>query len=124
MTSLNLTWIVSSFLLTLSFFILIIWIVVNIAVKREDFRFKLRTMSMVSVATTILVVFFYAIDNTRTDMFIGYGLGIIGYMIIDHYYFTPILIRQLSRKMLLRLKEQNGTEQPESEISSNDPPDT
>lgn len=121
----NLVWIGYSFLLTLSFFTLIIWFVVNTAIKKNSFAFKLRTMSAVLTIGTIIVAILYAIDITFADIFIGYGLGIIALMIIDHYYFTPVLTKSLTAQLLTKIKKiQNETEQPESEPNSHDPPDT
>ena len=65
----NLVWIGYSFLLTLSFFTLIIWFVVNTAIKKNSFAFKLRTMSAVLTIGTIIVAILYAIDITFADIF-------------------------------------------------------
>lgn len=81
-------------------------------------------MSMALTLSTIIVFFLYTIDITRTDMLIGYGLAIIAHMILDHYYFTPVLTRNLTAQLLTKIEKiQNGTEQPESETNSHDPPD-
>lgn len=78
---------VRSLLLSLFFFIIVIWSVTKISLKRSSYSFKLHSIAIVFITTTMVVILLYMLNNSIFGSVIGYGIGMaIAYFIDQCYY--------------------------------------
>jgi len=113
----DITLIILSFLLNLSFFTLVAWVVIKFAIRKRSFHFKIKSMLIIIVTSTILMTILYGRDKLFIDYYIGYALAFGAYGLLDHYLFTPMFNARMMIKMF-------GVKQPESENNSSNPPDS
>lgn len=90
---------IRTFLLSFSFFILVIWSVSKLAVHRDSYAIKIKTLYPLYLLITMAVTSLYLFFNMSADIVIGYTIGLSLAYISDLKVFD----KTVKLKLLIRM---------------------